>query len=77
MPDGRRLSWRYRVSNEDMKFEQNVGRLGHRRLADRILDAMDRAEGQGRTDVADHLRRVHHYLVDLEAAKYDHRRLID
>ena len=65
------------MSNEDMKSEQNVGRPGHRRLADRILDAMDQAEGQGRSDVADQLRRVHQYLMDQGAAKYDHRRVID
>ena len=64
------------MSNEDMKSEQNAGRPGHRRLADRILDAMDPAEGQGRTDVADQLRRVHQYLIDQEAAKYDHRRVV-
>jgi hypothetical protein len=65
------------MSNEDMKSEQNVGRPGHRRLADGILDAMDQAEGQGRTDVADQLRRVHQYLIDQESAKYDHRRVVD
>ncbi|MFP6742225.1 MAG: hypothetical protein VCD33_11485 [Alphaproteobacteria bacterium] len=65
------------MSNEDMKSEQNVGRPGHRRLADGILDAMDQAEGQGRTDVADQLRRVHQCLIDQESAKYDHRRVVD
>ncbi len=65
------------MSNEDMKSEQNTGRPGHRHLAGRILDAMDQTESQGRTDVADQLRRVHQYLMDREAVKYDHRRVID
>lgn len=53
------------------------GRPGHRRLTDRILDAMDQAEGQGRTDIAEQLRRVHVMLVEQEASQYARRRTVD
>ncbi len=53
------------------------GRPGHRRLADRILDAPDQAERQGRTDIAEQLRRVYTMLMEQEANQYEHRRRVD
>ena len=59
--------------------DQNPSQMerGHRRLADSILDAMDQAEGQGRTDIAEQLRRVYAMLMEQEADQYEHRRTVD
>ena len=65
------------MSDQNTTRMEHGGRPGHRRLADRILDAMDQAEGQGRTDVAEQLRQVYAMLVEQEAAKYAHRRTVD
>ena len=65
------------MSNQKPTQTEHGGRPGHRRLADRILDAMDQAEGQGRTDVAEQLRQVYTMLVEQEAVQYAHRRMVD
>ena len=65
------------MSNQNGNSSEYGGRPGHRRLADRILDAMDQAEGQGRTDIANQLRRVHQLLAEQEASQYAHRRVVD
>ncbi len=56
---------------------EHGGGPGHRRLADGILDAPDQAERQGRTEIAEQLRRVHAMLVEQEANQYEHRRTVD
>ncbi len=65
------------MSDQNPTPTEHGGRPGHRRLADRILDAMDQAEGQGRTDIAEQLRRVYTLLIEQEANKYEHRRAVD
>ena len=65
------------MSESNSSSSQAGGHSGHRRLADRILDAMEQAEGQGRTEIADRLRRVHNELVDSETRQYAHRRAAD
>ncbi len=58
----------------DHNPSEQVGRPGHRRLADHILDAIDQAEGQGRSDIARQLRRAHQMLIEQEAVQREHRR---
>ncbi len=60
----------------DQNPTEQVGRPGHRRLADHILDAIDQAEGQGRNDIAKQLRRAHQMLIEQEAIQREHRRAV-
>ncbi len=60
----------------DQNPTEQVGRPGHRRLADHILDAIDQAEGQGRSDIAKQLRRAHQLLIEQEALQREHRRAV-
>ena len=62
------------MSDQNPTKTEHSGRPGHRRLGDRILDAMDQAEGQGRTDVAERLCRIYTMLVEQEAIQYADRR---
>ena len=55
---------------------EQAARPGHRRLADLILDSIDQAEGQGRSDIAKQLRRAHQMLIEQEAIQASHRRVV-
>ncbi len=65
------------MSDQSSTPREHGGRPGQRRLADRILDALDQAEGQGRTDIAEQLRRAQALLVEQEASQYARRRTVD
>ena len=61
----------------DQNPTKQVGRPGHRRLAGHILDAMDQAESQGRTEIAVQLHRAHQMLIEQETIQDAHRRGVD
>jgi hypothetical protein len=65
------------MSDQSPPQTEHGGRPGQRRLADRILDALDQAEGQGRTDIAEQLRRAQALLVEQETVQYARRRTVD
>ena len=65
------------MSNRNNAGSQSAGRTEHQRLTNKIMDAADFAEAQGRADIAKELRSICYMLIEQEAAQQPKRRIID